>query len=133
MLAALSNNYKTDRQFTKIIIPSTTVITLVLIGQVLHNASQEAVYTRCGRELITRVLDGYNGTILAYGQTGAGKTHTMTGPSSNFTLRGIVPRAIAQVHTYPCTKLVNYMHKLVNYNTVHMHVKAMKGYKVTMK
>ena len=44
------------------------------------------------------MLDGYNGTILAYGQTGAGKTHTMTGPSSNFTLRGIIPRAIAQVH-----------------------------------
>ena len=48
---------------------------------------------------MTRVLDGYNATILAYGQTGAGKTHTMTGPgtSPNFALRGIIPRAIAQV------------------------------------
>lgn len=25
------------------------------------------------------VLNGYNGTIMAYGQTGAGKTYTMTG------------------------------------------------------
>ena len=74
------------------------VLTLILIAYVLHNASQEDVYTSCGRELVIRVLDSYNGTILAYGQTGAGKTHTMTGPSSNFTLRGIIPRAIAQVH-----------------------------------
>ena len=67
--------------------------------QVLHNASQEDVYSSCARELVTRVLDGYNATILAYGQTGAGKTHTMTGPgtSPNFALRGIIPRAIAQV------------------------------------
>ncbi len=26
------------------------------------------------------VLDGYNGTLMAYGQTGTGKTHTMLGP-----------------------------------------------------
>ena len=67
--------------------------------QVLHNTSQEDVYSSCVRKLVTRVLDGYNATILAYGQTGAGKTHTMTGPgtSLNFALRGIIPRAIAQV------------------------------------
>ena len=54
---------------------------------------------------MTRVLDGYNATILAYGQTGAGKTHTMTGPgtSPNFAFRGIIPRAIAQVcKVYAC-------------------------------
>ena len=68
-------------------------------AQVLHNASQEDVYTSCGRELVTRVMDGFNATVMAYGQTGAGKTHTMTGPgpSPNFALRGITPRAIAQV------------------------------------
>ena len=27
------------------------------------------------------VLEGFNGCLLAYGQTGAGKTHTMMGPS----------------------------------------------------
>jgi DNA replication protein DnaC len=29
--------------------------------------------------IIENVLEGYNGTIFAYGQTGTGKTHTMTG------------------------------------------------------
>lgn len=30
---------------------------------------------------ITSVVEGYNATVFAYGQTGAGKTHTMAGPS----------------------------------------------------
>ena len=78
------------------------IINFVNSLQVLHNASQESVYSCCASDLVTRVLDGFNGTILAYGQTGAGKTHTMTGPgtSPNFALRGIIPRAIAQVYMY---------------------------------
>ena len=64
---------------------------------VLHNSSQEAVYTRCCHDVVTKVMDGYNGTIMAYGQTGAGKTHTMSGPANSYHLRGVVPRAIAQV------------------------------------
>jgi kinesin family protein 5 len=27
------------------------------------------------------VLEGFNGTVFAYGQTSSGKTHTMQGPS----------------------------------------------------
>ncbi|ORZ38760.1 P-loop containing nucleoside triphosphate hydrolase protein [Catenaria anguillulae PL171] len=41
-------------------------------------------------------MDGYNGTLLCYGQTGAGKTFTMTGGES-YHHRGIIPRAISQV------------------------------------
>lgn len=46
------------------------------------------------------VLEGYNGTIFAYGQTGTGKTHTMAGIDSDkgdeqkvFEERGIMPRS----------------------------------------
>jgi len=35
---------------------------------------------------------------MCYGQTGAGKTFTMTGSSTEYKYRGIVPRAIAQVY-----------------------------------
>lgn len=31
------------------------------------------------RHLIDGVLDGYNGTLFAYGATGCGKTHTISG------------------------------------------------------
>ena len=40
-------------------------------------------------------LDGYNVSLLAYGQTGAGKTHTMLGGSDDH--RGIIPRSIEQI------------------------------------
>jgi len=42
--------------------------------------SQEDFFEDCGAiELIQAALDGYSATMFAYGQTGAGKTHTMTG------------------------------------------------------
>ena len=47
--------------------------TLVLfISQVLHNASQELVYETCARDLVVQLMKGFNGTLFAYGQTGAG-------------------------------------------------------------
>jgi kinesin family protein 6/9 len=46
-----------------------------------QDASQEEVFNKSAVEICKDVLDGFNGTIFAYGQTGAGKTHTMTGPS----------------------------------------------------
>jgi Tfp pilus assembly pilus retraction ATPase PilT len=38
---------------------------------------QEALYADLGGPIVTKAIDGYNGTIFAYGQTGSGKTHTM--------------------------------------------------------
>ncbi|KAG8443466.1 hypothetical protein GDO86_012025 [Hymenochirus boettgeri] len=63
----------------------------------LHNASQETVYDTVAKPVVSKVLDGYNGTIMCYGQTGAGKTYTITGATENFQLRGIIPRALQQV------------------------------------
>ncbi|RLN75703.1 hypothetical protein BBJ28_00001794, partial [Nothophytophthora sp. Chile5] len=49
-------------------------------------------------------LEGYNATVLAYGQTGTGKTHTMAGSGfdargqeKNEELQGIIPRVIKAV------------------------------------
>jgi len=43
------------------------------------NSSQQEVYDRVCRPIVDSVLEGYNGTIFAYGQTGTGKTYTMEG------------------------------------------------------
>ena len=52
--------------------------------QVLNEqASQYEVFNGTCRSLCSAVLNGYNGTILAYGATGAGKTHTMIGASEH--------------------------------------------------
>merc|ERR1719321_198768 len=52
--------------------------------------SQEEVFADC-RELVQSAVDGYNVTIFAYGQTGAGKTWTMYGNAEN---PGLAPRSI---------------------------------------
>ena len=43
------------------------------------------------------MLEGYNGTIFAYGQTGTGKTHTMTGKETDLEEKGIMPRSFEDV------------------------------------
>jgi kinesin family member 6/9 len=68
-------------------------------NEFLHNSSQEEVYDMTSRDLVHSVMEGYNATLLAYGQTGAGKTYTMSGGSQNYKFRGIIPRAISQVFT----------------------------------
>ena len=62
---------------------------------ILHDASQESVFTQCAAEVCESVLAGYNGTVFAYGQTGAGKTYTMSGDvGSEYKQRGVIPRAV---------------------------------------
>lgn len=46
------------------------------------------------KELVRSTMNGYNGTIIAYGPTNSGKTYTMRGDDSNL---GIIPRAISNV------------------------------------
>lgn len=69
------------------------------VDKVMATASQEQVFEQCAQEVVRSVMDGYNGTVMAYGQTGAGKTHTMTGGHVGFADRGIVPRAISLIYT----------------------------------
>lgn len=42
---------------------------------------QATVYNSTARYLIPSVLDGYNATVFAYGQTGAGKVRQCLGPT----------------------------------------------------
>lgn len=65
--------------------------------KILDNISQEDVFDICGRDIVRNVIDGYNATIMAYGQTGAGKTFTMSGTMNNYKYRGIIPRAISLI------------------------------------
>jgi kinesin family member 5 len=48
---------------------------------VLGNShSQADLYERSSKELVSAFMDGFNGTIFAYGQSGSGKTFSMLGP-----------------------------------------------------
>ncbi|XP_069585243.1 kinesin-like protein KIF9 [Ranitomeya imitator] len=67
------------------------------VDGVLHDASQASVYHAVAKSVVTQGLQGYNGTIMCYGQTGAGKTYTITGATENYKNRGVIPRALQQV------------------------------------
>lgn len=43
------------------------------------DSTQKQIYDCVCRPIVESVLEGYNGTIFAYGQTGTGKTYTMEG------------------------------------------------------
>ncbi|KAM4746790.1 kinesin-like protein KIF3A isoform 4-T4 [Rhinophrynus dorsalis] len=61
------------------------------------DSKQLDVYNLTARPIIDSVLEGYNGTIFAYGQTGTGKTYTMEGVRAVPELRGIIPNSFAHV------------------------------------
>ncbi|XP_041079364.1 kinesin-like protein KIF3A isoform X1 [Polyodon spathula] len=62
-----------------------------------QDSKQLDVYNLTARPIIDSVLEGYNGTIFAYGQTGTGKTFTMEGVRAVPELRGIIPNSFAHV------------------------------------
>ncbi|XP_054273348.1 kinesin-like protein KIF3A [Macrosteles quadrilineatus] len=61
------------------------------------DSKQLDVYNETARPIVDKVLAGYNGTILAYGQTGTGKTFTMEGVRSEPELKGIIPNSFAHI------------------------------------
>ncbi|KAG6314994.1 hypothetical protein E4U22_008270 [Claviceps purpurea] len=48
-----------------------------------ENTTQSDVYEGTTKSLLDSVLDGYNATVFAYGATGCGKTHTITGTAQH--------------------------------------------------
>lgn len=59
-------------------------------------STQRAVYENAAQAIVDSTLEGYNGTIFAYGQTGTGKTHTMEGHEGPDT-QGIIPNSFEHV------------------------------------
>jgi Cdc6-like AAA superfamily ATPase len=60
------------------------------------------VYENTAKSAVLSVLEGYNATMLAYGQTGTGKTYTMEGFSSSLDdpQKGIIPRSMEEIFRY---------------------------------
>lgn len=46
------------------------------------NTTQFETYQKSCQDVVRKVLDGYNGTIFVYGNSGSGKTFSMLGPES---------------------------------------------------
>lgn len=85
------------------------------------NVSQRKVYDEAARQIVADILNGYNGTIFAYGQTASGKTHTMEGSLEDDDQQGIIPRIVSDIfdHIYSMSDNLQFQIK-VSYFEIYM-------------
>ncbi|KAF8323370.1 kinesin-domain-containing protein [Clavulina sp. PMI_390] len=68
-----------------------------------QDTTQFQLFSTTAAPLISRFVEGFNCTILAYGQTSSGKTHSMTGvdlqadPTDPTNGMGIIPRGVSTI------------------------------------
>nr|CAD2146819.1 unnamed protein product [Meloidogyne enterolobii] len=63
------------------------------------DSCQSDVYNCIARPVVENVLEGFNGTVFAYGQTGTGKTYTMSG-DPNIGEQGIIQYSFAHIFNH---------------------------------
>uniref|UniRef100_A0A2K6GEP1 Kinesin-like protein n=2 Tax=Lemuriformes TaxID=376915 RepID=A0A2K6GEP1_PROCO len=87
------------------------------------NTTQEQVYNACAKQIVKDVLEGYNGTIFAYGQTSSGKTHTMEGKLHDPQLMGIIPRIAHDIfdHIYSMDENLEFHIKVISKTNLAVH------------
>lgn len=61
------------------------------------DSKQEEIYADVCHPLVESVLNGFNGTIFAYGQTGTGKTYTMEGLVDD---PGVIARSFVHIFSH---------------------------------
>jgi len=84
-----------------------------------NNADQDTVFSTVASDMVKKSLDGYNGTLMCYGQTGAGKTFTMTGATESYKHRGLIPRAISQLFKQIEERLENSITVRISYMEIY--------------
>ncbi|KAK3306896.1 P-loop containing nucleoside triphosphate hydrolase protein [Chaetomium strumarium] len=62
------------------------------------SCKQSDIFNFSIKSTVDDILNGYNGTVFAYGQTGAGKSYTMMGSSiDDEEGKGVIPRIVEQI------------------------------------
>ncbi|XP_077435535.1 kinesin heavy chain-like isoform X2 [Vanacampus margaritifer] len=87
----------------------------------LNEAIGRAAAPVRGADARDHVLEGYNGTIFAYGQTSSGKTHTMEGQLHDPRLMGVIPRIASDIfdHIYSMDENLEF-HIKVSYFEIYL-------------
>ena len=89
--------------------------------QILAEDSVQAdVYQAAVQPVVEDVLNGYNGTIMAYGQTGAGKTYTLS--SIQPEAIGMIPRAASEVFAHIAADTLNEYTVFMSYIQIYMEM-----------
>eukprot|EP01084_Bolivina_argentea_P081593 147735_1 len=80
-----------------------------------EKTTQVQAFEKVAQQICDEIIQGYNGTIFVYGQSGSGKTHTMYGPedqkdSGDINNMGVIPQSCAYIFGI----LNNAQHPLLN-------------------
>ncbi|KAG8944135.1 kinesin motor protein cin8 [Tulasnella sp. 424] len=81
-------------------------------------ADQAMIYNDVVQPILEEVVQGYNCTLFAYGQTGTGKTYTMQGDLTPSVTggpcadAGMIPRVLSRLYQYLETSVADYSVKL---------------------
>ncbi|XP_048481411.1 kinesin-like protein Klp68D isoform X2 [Plutella xylostella] len=100
------------------------------------SADNQTIYDEMVRPLVASVLDGFNGCVFAYGQTGTGKTHTMQGSPTD---EGVIPRAFRHIWAHIENAASPDVTHLVSCSYVELHLEdvrdllAKDGKKLTIR
>ncbi|CAI5946436.1 unnamed protein product [Closterium sp. NIES-65] len=81
------------------------------------HVGQGDLFVDAVQPMVQAVMDGFNASIIAYGQSGSGKSHTMEGPSHD---RGVFYRAFDEIYD-----LANSTYAPVDSYTFHVSVLEM--------
>ncbi|KAH0979959.1 hypothetical protein GBA52_007136 [Prunus armeniaca] len=87
-----------------------------------ETASQNRVYQVVAKPVVESVLNGYNGTVMAYGQTGTGKTYTVGSlGKDDSSERGIMVRALEDIisNTTPANDSVEVSYLQLYMESIH--------------
>ncbi|PYH88875.1 kinesin-domain-containing protein [Aspergillus ellipticus CBS 707.79] len=86
------------------------------------DSKQQDIFNFSIRPTVDDILNGYNGTVFAYGQTGAGKSYTMMGSDIDDDIgKGIIPRIVEQIFASILTSPSNIEYTVrVSYMEIYM-------------
>eukprot|EP01084_Bolivina_argentea_P203314 347276_1 len=101
-----TNGKKYQYSFDNVLTPSNT---------------QRETFEIVAESVCDEILQGYNGTIFVYGQSGSGKTHTMYGPEEkkdgmDISTFGIIPMACAYLFTILNDNTHSLSEDIIDYN-----------------
>lgn len=74
--------------------------------------NNQVIYDRSVKRLVQGVIDGFHGTVFAYGMTGTGKTYSMQGDTLS---PGIIPQAVCDIFEMIDRDLVNHYSLRMSY------------------
>ncbi|KAK5657666.1 hypothetical protein OQA88_2738 [Cercophora sp. LCS_1] len=83
---------------------------------------QKDIFDFSIKSTVDDILNGYNGTVFAYGQTGAGKSYTMMGSSiDDEEGKGVIPRIVEQIFASILSSAANIEYTVrVSYMEIYM-------------